>query len=199
MALDSYTNLKTALVNWSKRTDALSHADDFIDLCESEMWRTLRIKEMEATATATATSKDLELPTGYIEMRRLRVLSGSEYYDLDYVTPNGLENKNTSGIPKYFTVTSQINFDRATTNTIEMQYYRKLTSLSASNASNDVLANFPDIYLYGSLWALWKWGADEEKSEYYYRLFMTAINGANNQDKSGRYTNPRMKKKGSNP
>ena len=199
MALDTFGNLKTSIQKWSKRDDSLSLLDDFILLAENEMYKNLRVLELETTAIATATSKDLTLPTGYIEMRRLRAISGNEYYNVIYTTPNGLENQNTSGIPKVYTITSQINFDRATTNDIEMQYYKKEIALSDSNTTNEILTNYPDIYLYGSLWALWKWALDEVKSDYYYSMLQNAIKSANNKAKSGRYTNFRMKKKGSNP
>jgi len=80
-----------------------------------------------------------------------------------------------------------------------MQYYKKETALSDSNTTNDILTNYPDVYLYGSLWALWKWAMDDIKSAGYYTMFQNAIKGANNEANSGRYTNFRMKKKGSNP
>jgi len=199
MALDTFGNLKTSIVSWSKRTDTLSLLADFILLAEAEMWKTLRIRDMETSSTDTASSKDLALPTNYIEMRRVRAISGGEYYDINFVTPNGLEDQNTSGIPRNYTITDQINFDRATTYDIETQFYAKLTALSDSNTSNAVLSRFPDIYLFGSLWALWRWAMDIEKSEYYYALFQNAIKGANKEDESGRYSNPRIAKKGSTP
>ena len=199
MALDTYSNLKTSVVSWSKRSDSASFIDDFIAMTESEVWKRLRIRDMEATALATASSKDIALPAGFIEMRRLRALSGGEYYSVQYVAPNTLSNQNDSGIPSSYTITNQVNFDRATDHQFEMQYYRELTGLSSGNASNSVLSRLPNVYLYGCLWALWQWAMDEQKSEFYYGKFIREIDSANKADTSGRYSNPRMRTAGSTP
>ena len=47
MALDSYTNLKTAIANFLGRDDLTSEIDDFIDLTEADLNRRLRIRAME--------------------------------------------------------------------------------------------------------------------------------------------------------
>jgi hypothetical protein len=199
MALNSYTNLKTSIVGWAKRTDSLSLLDDFIELAEVEMWKHLRIKELEARSTAVSSGRYLALPTDYMAIRRLRAIVGAESYDLEYRTPGAIDIISASGVPSSYTITTQFEFNRPASATIEAQYYKKPTSLSSSNATNEVLDNYPDVYLFGCLWALWKWGEDLAKSEHYYNMMMTAINGANMEDKKGRYGIARMVKKGSAP
>ena len=49
MALDTYTNLKTAIANFLARDDLTSEIDDFIDLTEAEFNRELRIRAMETS------------------------------------------------------------------------------------------------------------------------------------------------------
>lgn len=191
MPVTSYSTLKAAIETWSKRADVSTSIDDFIDLAESEMWRYLRIRDMEtrATASASTSSKYLALPDGYIEMRRLTITSGSTNYDCAQRTPETMLSTITSGIPVYFTVTSQLEFDRTpdAAYTVTMQYYKSLTALSSSNTSNAVLSRFPSIYLYGALWFLNDWALNAERSAYYQQLFMQAIESANAQDRSGRY------------
>lgn len=202
MSLTTYANLKTAIETWSKRQDVSTYIDDFIDLAESEIWRYLRIRDMEARATAsTGADRFLALPDSFIEMRRLKLISGSQHYDVEFSTPEGMQNVSGSGIPKFFTVTTQLEFDRTpTAYTVEMQYYKSLTALSSSNTTNAVLTRFPSIYLYGALWFLQDWALNPEKSQYYQGLFMQAIASANKQDKAGRYgAAPRMRKEGPTP
>ena len=43
MALDSYTNLKTAIANFLARDDLTSEIDDFIDLTEADFFVLLHL------------------------------------------------------------------------------------------------------------------------------------------------------------
>lgn len=202
MGLTTYSDLKAAIQDWSHRTDVNTKIDDFIDMAESEIWNNLRVREMEARATNTASTRYLNLPEGFLEMRRLQLVSGSTYYDISAASPESMQISGTSGRPAYFTVTTQLEFDRTpdSSYTIEMQYYRKLTALSSSNTTSTILTAYPTVYLFGSLWALYQWANEEERAEYYYQKFISAIDLANGKDKKGRYgPAPRMKIEGSTP
>jgi hypothetical protein len=202
MSLTTYLGLKDAIESWSHRNDVASRLDDFIDLAESEMFRHLRIRDMETRTTATTSGRYLALPTGFLEMRRVRLISGAQYFELLYSTPEGMYISQDSGIPGVYTITSQLEFDRSPDSayTIEYQYYAILTALSATNTSNAVLTRFPNIYLYGALWALYLWALQEDKAEYYYGKFRQAIQTANREDSKGRHgPAPAMRYGGSTP
>lgn len=201
MPITSYTELKTAIVDWSHRGDVATITDDFIDMAESEIWKTLRIRDMEVRSTASLSTRFIELPTGFVEMRRIRI-SGSNSYDLEYRTPEAMNIDDDTGRPRFYTVTSELEFDRTpdSTYTLEMQYIRSLTALSSSNTSNAVLSRFPMIYLFGSLWALYTWSLQEDKADFYQNKFLMAIRDANAQDKRGRYgAAPAMRVEGPTP
>lgn len=204
MALNTYANLKASIESWSKRSDVSTSIDDFIDLAESEMWRHLELRSMEARATASlsTSSRYLALPDYFIKMRRFEVIVSSERYELEQVSPASLNVSTGTGAPCYFTITSQIEFDitPADDYTVEMQYYKSLTALSSSNTTNSVLTDYPSIYLFGSLWALYDWALNAEKAEYYNAKFMAAIGSANAKDKAGRFgAAPRMRLEGATP
>jgi hypothetical protein len=157
---------------------------------------------METRTTATTSGRYLALPTGFLEMRRVRLISGAQYFELLYSTPEGMYISQDSGIPGVYTITSQLEFDRSPDSayTIEYQYYAILTALSATNTSNAVLTRFPNIYLYGALWALYLWALQEDKAEYYYGKFRQAIQTANREDSKGRHgPAPAMRYGGSTP
>ena len=80
--LTTYEELKTSIQSWAKRDDLLDELDTFIDMAEADMWIKLRIRDMLARATATLSGKYIALPTGYIEMRKLVLISGSNTYPL---------------------------------------------------------------------------------------------------------------------
>ena len=68
MALDSYTNLKTAIANFLARDDLSSEIDDFIDLTEADLNRRLRIRAMENVSSFTIDSETEALPTGFYKL-----------------------------------------------------------------------------------------------------------------------------------
>ncbi len=189
MPLTTYLGLKDAVESWSHRNDVASRLDDFIDLAESEMFRHLRIRDMETRTTASLSTRYLALPTNFLEMRRVRLISGGQYFDLNYATPEGLKIDSSTGMPSSFTITSQLEFDKTpdATYTIEYQYFQRPTALSAGAPSNTVLTRFPNIYLFGSLWALYMWALQEDKAEYYYTKMIQAIKTANREDAKGRH------------
>lgn len=209
MALDTYANLKVAIRDWSHRNDmGDDRIDDFIDMAEAEMYGNLdqpiRLRSMEARATATVStsSRFLALPDLFLQMRRLKLNLAQEDTDVKYMAPEQMPLRGTSGIPRFFSVTTQLEFDRTpdSTYTIEMQYIKKLTPLSDSNTTNAILTDSPTVYLFGALWALHKFTSQPEVSADYYIQFINSIGGANIQDKKGKYgPAPRIRLEGSTP
>lgn len=204
MAINTYATLKDAVQRWAKRNDILGTIDDFVDLAEADIWQRLRVRDMEARATASASTADrfLELPTGFLEMRKVRLYSGSTQYDLKYAAPESLDVIPSAGIPTSFTVTSQLEFNRIPNSafTVEMQYYRELTALSSSSTTSAILTRFPMIYLYGCLFHFAQWALDDQLLTKYSLLFDEAINAANKADKKGRHgPAPSMRREGPTP
>jgi hypothetical protein len=192
MAISTYAELKQAIINWSKRqdNDVSSVLDDFIDLAEADIWQRLRIREMETRSTANTTAtRFYSLPTGYQEMRRIKLDRSDKDVTLEFETPFNLKIIESSGTPKNYTITSQIELDRVpdATYTIEYQYYASLTALSNSNTTNAVLTRFPTVYLYACLFHYGQWAQDDEFMAKYATLAEGAINAANENDKRGRY------------
>ena len=173
MALDTYSNLKASIIKWSHREDVSPIIDDFINIAESEMYGNsvdpikLRAMEARATAEADTSSRFLALPDRFLGMRRLSTVNASGNTDIVYMAPEQLQVPGVSGQPRFFTVTTQLEFDKTpdTAYTVEMAYLAKFLPLDETNNTNLILTDFPNIYLYGSLWALFQYAADEEKAE----------------------------------
>lgn len=209
MSLDTYANLKTEIIDWSHRDDLDQKIDTFIDLAESEMLANtvepLQLRSAETlTAFATSiTTRFSALPTGYQSARKLRIqIVNGESYELRYRTPSQLNILSDVGLPQFFTVTDQIEFDRVSDQVYagEIQYYADFTALSASNTTNDVLTNHPTIYWAGAMWALKQYTNETQAAAGWYQMFINAIRGANNKDKLGRYgPAPVMRVEGATP
>lgn len=205
---ENYSNLRQELITFTGRNDIDSVLDTVIKVCESKIYANpvapirLRSMEIRATATVDTASRYLALPDDFLAMRRLRLILSGGDCDVRFYTPEQLNNNGSSGRPRHFTVTSQIEFDRVPDSayTIEMQYFGRLAALSSTNATNDIITNYPEIYLYGCLSVINEFESEEEKSGYYHGKFIEAIQGANKQDRRGRYgSSPIMRVEGSTP
>ena len=198
MAIQTYSELKIAIQSWAKRTDIVDQFDTFIDIAESIIYAnpdaSLRIRDMETRATGTlSTANRYEpLPTNYLQMRQVKLNLDAGDLFLEYKSPESLHISPAAGIPRYYTIGSQIELERVPDDdyTIEFLYYATPTPLSDAAPTNAVLTRFPLIYLYGALYAFSQWSMQEEKSSFYYQSFIKAIQGANHLDKRGRYHSP---------
>jgi len=158
MALNTYSALKASIANFLARGDLGVEIPDFITLTEADFNRRLRIRAMETTdATFTVDSETETLPTGFLQLRSI-YLNGTDKIPLQFITPfqqHSTEGGSTGGQPRSYSIEAG-NFrfspgpNQAYTATIN--YYKAIEALSDSNTSNHILANHPDIYLYGSLY-----------------------------------------------
>ena len=94
-----------------------------------------------------------------------------------------------TGQPLFFTITDQIEFERTPDDAYDViiQYFAIPAALTTANQTNSTLDNFPNIYLFGALAALFIWANEEQLAAQYYQSFIRAIKGANKKDKQGRY------------
>ena len=158
MAISNYTELQTAVANWLDRDDLTARIPEFIALAEARFNRVLRLRAMEAkyTANTVASQRNLALPTSYIQMRNFQV-NTSPLTTLSYVTPeiyDRLWGGSTSGTPKFYTIlANEVSFGPipGSVMEVEMLFYKKFDNLSGSVATNWLITNAPDIYLYGSM------------------------------------------------
>lgn len=210
MGLANYDELKQSIIDWSHRDDLDLKIDDFIRLAEVSMFSNpdeilnIREGEQRATASLDTSSRYLALPSGFVKMRKFSRIEPStgKRQQLFFRTPSQLHATDDEGYPCRFAITSQIEFDVTPIDedTVEMQYTAEFTPLSSSNQTNFVLADHPDVYLNGSLWALKTHIEEDQQAANYYALFLAAIRGANKKAKAGRYgPRPRMIPRGSKP
>ena len=185
MTISTYSELSTAIGTYMGRSDLSSRADEFIDNLEAKISRRLRIGPMETSVSGafTADSPTIALPTGFVEMRSFVFdVSTDEPRKLEYITPEQGDALalSSSGVPDFYSVVGGVirlypTPDAAYTYTI--RYFARFVPLSATNTTNALLANYPDLYLYGCLLEacgyvgddaripLWKAAVDEAYAE----------------------------------
>lgn len=156
MALSTYDELKTSIANWADRDDLTNFIPDFIALTEARFNRALRLRSMEQKQIAMTVGgqSNYALPVNYLQMREFR-LNNNPTVSLTYVSPEIFEAWNLgSGIPKFYTIIAneiRIGPTPAGVYEMEMLFWRKFPNLGPTVASNWMLLNAPDVYLYGSL------------------------------------------------
>lgn len=154
----NYSELKTNIANYLNRSDLTGQLDMFIDNVEGELNRRVRTKEMIKRATATADAQYLSLPTDWLEGINVEIASNN-FSPLFQQSVESLDVyrksiNNAIGQPVYYAfVDSTIELAPTpdSSYTLQLTYYSKVDALSDSNTSNFVLANHPDVYLYGAL------------------------------------------------
>jgi hypothetical protein len=204
MAINTYARLKQSIINWSHRTDISDYVDDVIHLAESEIDKHLLSRHSEQTATATlsTSSRYLALPTRFLKMRRMTLVSGSKKYELKYQAPEQMTVKEESGMPTIYTITSQFEFNKTPDSAydVEQNYFTTINPLSASNTTNPILTAYPDLYLYGCLIQVAMIEKDFDMVQMYQAKFDRTMLDANKEDRKGRYgPAPAIMKEGSTP
>jgi|TARA_R110002020_G_C16103251_1_gene758864 hypothetical protein len=189
MALDSYSNLKTAIANYLNRTDLTSYLDDFIDLTEARHARELRLRPM-ITITKTKTTsgnKKIQLPSDYLQFVYIQLNSGSKNF-LQFMSPNELSRiygGEGNANPAYYSImgdsiilgpTPSDNF------TLEMAYYQKPPALNSTTTTNEILKNYPDLYLYGCLLEAQPFIMADERLPVWAEMYKTAVRNAEDGD-----------------
>jgi hypothetical protein len=200
MALSNYTELQAAIsteLNVSTSGLATAVIVDAITRAEAKINRRSRLREQEQLSYATyaVASESIEnrliaIPTGMIEMLHLYAKKSSdadsEYEEIDYVDPGRIwEYYGDTNVLK-FTVRDQIEMSRVVTNTHElMMHYIKKWDI-ATDATNYLLTNYPDVYLYGALAECEAHLRNDERVPMWKAMFDQGIAELNELDERGR-------------
>jgi hypothetical protein len=157
MALDNYSNLQTSIANFLARDDLTTEIVDFIALTEADFNRRLRIRAMENSSSFTIDSETGTLPTGFLQARSF-VIPTNPKTALQFMTPfHQAETQGSSetGKPRAYSIEGT-NFRFSPTPdasySATLVFYKAFDALSASVATNHILTNHPDVYLFGALY-----------------------------------------------
>lgn len=152
MAITNYTELQTAVASWAHRD--VTQIVDFITLAEVRINALLdsRLAETETTLTATIGSRYIALPDAFNSLYNLWLTTYDPRREIQYVLPELLITTTSSGQPYLFTIDgANIAFERpadiAYTFTLRYQAGYDI----ATTATNNILTNYPDTYLFGAL------------------------------------------------
>lgn len=203
MSISTYAELKTALANFSNRTDLTSRLPEFVALAETRIFygsqeapfvsEPLRVRAMETSSDLTISSATVALPTRFLGLRR-QYISGDTGGKISFTSPDAFWGKysgpSQTGVPLEFTVEGEnFVFGPApdSTYTGKCLYWQKFAALSADGDYNWLLTNAPGAYLQGALIELYDYLKDFEAKQQAHNAFAGIVNGLNAADKSDRF------------
>ena len=189
MSISTYANLQTALASALHRSDLTSVLPDFITLCEAKLNKKLRLRALETRVTSSVTTEYVALPTGFLSIRNLQ-LNTDPKVRLEYVTPDYIDLNypdSSTGEPKFYTIVGgeiQLAPPPDGTYTLEMSYFKKLDL--ATDSTNWVLTNSPDVYYYGSLLEAAAYLKNDKRIPIWSSLFERAVSELELADRNDR-------------
>jgi len=198
----TFSTLKSDIADWSARDDLTAAIPSFIRIGEAMINRDIRVIEMEEDATLVVTSANnyaVDLPDGFLGFRslyntesrnpRMVYVEPDRFHVVDNSPNDGFSELRSSETP-YTIESNKVKVDAspgATASiTLEAVYFKRLDALSDSNTTNDVLQAHYDLYLYGSLVALWDYVDELEMEAKYQRKFDRVVAAIDQTEKKRR-------------
>lgn len=154
--ITTYSELTAAIAAWLNRSDLTSQIPTFVQLAHTRLNRDLRLARMETRASANTSAGDsiLALPLDFLEMRSVRLATDPPIV-LRAANPAEIEALcATSGRPGAYAIIGRSLKLAPTPNAaigVALTYYASVPALSPTAASNWLLTEAPDVYLYASL------------------------------------------------
>ncbi len=187
MALDSYAHLQSAIGDWLHRSDLTTQIPDFITLAEAEIKR--RLRRATTWTTLMVSAETTAVPADCAELRSVIFTSGSPDRDvplrigtLEMVAERKARSAGVAGRPTDGCLVAGellVAPPPDQTYTVNIFYYTQLTPLSGSVASNPVLVEAPDAYLFGALLQAEPYLENDERIPAWQAKFTSAIEQLN--------------------
>ena len=164
----TWADLKTSLANWLDRSDlSTTEIPEAIALFERRAQRTVFGPEREIAADLTIDSEEESLPADLWALKAIHLDTDPKTV-LEVMPLADLRNTysaNTTGKPQNYAIRGEkIVFGPApdATYTAKLSYTQTIPALGASQSTNWLLTDHPDVYLEGSLAELYTLLRDTE-------------------------------------
>lgn len=194
MTITNYTNLQSTVADFLNRSDLTSVIPTFVQLAEAQMNRDIRHHEMEVRSTGVQDAGDeyMQIPADWLENIRLHV-QGAGTSPLNLISRASMADKragkeDTTGRPEYYCMADgqfQLYPTPDAEYTIELLYYQKIPAL-ASNSTNWLIEDHPDVYLYGSLLHSAPYLQEDARAVVWTQLYAAAAQRVNQSSEQAR-------------
>jgi len=200
VSLATYSDLKTSVANYLNRDDLTTVIPDFITLTENRLNRNLRVRTnlVRAETTTSANTSFYNLPNDLIELRNITYDTTSSSYALDYLSPESLSREYgvyTSGMPRAYTNLGKdikLGPTPDAAYTININYFKKLETLSDANPTNLILSEFPELYLFSACLEGSIFLNDTEQMQRFMALYQQTLDDVKAAEDAARYSGTSM-------
>lgn len=199
MAVDTYDNLINEAITWIHRADiSTTQAKVFCTLAEAEFNRSLAISPVrgQEDSTSIATSGvSVALPSDFLGARSVSYVNSGVRVALQQIAPEQLSGDTTTGEPAYYAIIgAKVNLKPApnASYTVDIDYHKKVPSLSASVSTNWLQLAAPDLYLFGILTAASTWIVDDPRVPMWKAAYEQALSKMQTADSRDRWNGSAM-------
>ncbi|MEM7469371.1 MAG: hypothetical protein AAF387_21150 [Pseudomonadota bacterium] len=198
MAITNFGELKTEIQNFVDNSsgNVVAAIPTFVTLATTRLNSELRIRDMEKRSTNTLSSQYIDLPVDFIEARNVQIDS-TPRRSLRYRTPEQIDSLVTSGtgIPESYSIYANIMEvypEPASSYTIEVIYLSALADFVNDSDTNDVLTNYPGLYLWAALIEAETFiDADADVSKWVAQ-YQNLLQKLNDRDEAGRFSGAQL-------
>jgi hypothetical protein len=184
----TYSELKTAVASWMRRTDLSDYLDDIILMGDRRISREVKAKQMEQRVSTTPTTKYVSLPSDFLSMRAVRVQGDVKGW-MDYISPDQYFQRYASSeenADKTYTIFGdELIFPKTPAGDVELWYYKQLPILSGT--SNTLFTLNPDLYLFAALSETVAFLKDDKRVMVWEAKYQSAKNQVNGVHAMGRF------------
>ncbi len=200
--ISNYSELVQAIYKWLVKdsNDPYYNSamiDNIIYLAETELSRRLRVRKMRDTAilTTAAGINAVTLPTGFKQVYSAYYNTANTPQELEYASPAVFARNNLyqgKGQPRYYYIDSGSMVLGVTPDAeyeFTLDYYKSIPNLSSTNTTNDILTDYPDMYLFACLKQAFIASQDSEREGQYEARLDKLVMEATKEDKQSINTN----------
>lgn len=203
MSITTYTELKSAVADFLNRQDLASAIPTFISLAESSFNRDIRHWRMDVRTSITLDAQFVDLPSGWLETVKIVNATGEGPQELELIPLAEMDERrfasnDTAGAPRFYAINGgkiELYPTPSEAFTASITYVQKPTALSTSNASNWLLENFPDVYLYGSLAHSAPYLQEDSRLGVWAALYQQALSAINLDSDRAKYSGTGLRMK----
>ncbi len=177
----TYTTLQTEVADFLNRDDLTAVIPTFISLAEAQMNRDIRHWQMEVRSEALISDRFLTLPVDWLQTMRVTV-DATGYGPLELMSRDEMHavrqnNQDASGVPCYYAhIAGELELYPTpdAEYSIELLYMQRIPDL-ATNETNWLLTDHPDVYLYAALIQAAHYLRDSERLAQWSQLYQSAV------------------------
>lgn len=198
MAITNFSTLQTEIADWLDRSDLAAKIPMFIQLAEVNFKTDLRLRMMEKTATIDLLTgvTDYNIKTflpGFLQLRAM-IIQTDQKVIMEYLTPevmNEVWGNDPNGQPRAYSLLGEnlrvapAPDSRYAAADMKVTYFKAMDGLSVSQPANQLLEEYPNIYLFGALLQAEPFLQDDSRLEVWTNFYTNAVRRAMNSDGRG--------------